>query len=237
MDPVVPMRAARPQLVTMGVLAVVAASSHWLPEDYSATAVGCCFLLATYWLAVDAASTQSIRRYGLSLGGLVEPEPIDWRRLVRDAAIAVGWAAVTAALIFPFFWAGFVFWWSPAQPFNFFVPRGLLSEVLGQIVVVALPEEAFFRGYLMTALDDRTRWRVRVLGQNVGLGLVVSSAWFALGHVLTEPYPSRLAVFFPALVFGWLRSRTGGIGASLCFHAMSNLFASFLGRGYGLWGS
>ncbi len=99
--------------------------------------------------------------------------------------------------------------------------------------MIALPEEAFYRGYLLTALDDIWPPARRLLGARVGLGLVVSSAVFALGHLLTEFNPSRLAVFFPALVFGWLRARTGGVGAAILFHAFCNLFASYLARGYG----
>ena len=53
-------------------------------------------------------------------------------------------------------------------------------------------------------------------------------------RVLTEPHPARLAVFFPSLLFGWLRARTGGIGTSVIFHAMCNLFVAVLARGYGL---
>ena len=59
-------------------------------------------------------------------------------------------------------------------------------------------------------------------------------AIFAVGHLLTEPYPGRLAVFFPSLVFGFLRAREGGVGASIVFHALCNLFASYLGQSYGL---
>ena len=47
--------------------------------------------------------------------------------------------------------------------------------------------------------------------------------------------PTRLAVFFPALLFGWLRARTGGIGASVCFHMLCNVYSQVLGRGYGLY--
>ena len=36
--------------------------------------------------------------------------------------------------------------------------------------------------------------------------------FFALGHVATEVHPNRLAVFFPSLLFGYLRTRRGGIG-------------------------
>ncbi|HEV8550364.1 MAG TPA: CPBP family glutamic-type intramembrane protease, partial [Polyangiaceae bacterium] len=38
----------------------------------------------------------------------------------------------------------------------------------------------------------------------------------------------------PALLFGWLRARTRGIGASVALHALCNLFASYLARSYGL---
>jgi membrane protease YdiL (CAAX protease family) len=41
-------------------------------------------------------------------------------------------------------------------------------------------------------------------------------------------------VFFPALVFGWMRARTGGIGAAVLFHALCNIFSATLARGYGL---
>jgi membrane protease YdiL (CAAX protease family) len=57
---------------------------------------------------------------------------------------------------------------------------------------------------------------------------------FAIGHVLTIRHPARLAVFFPALLFGWLRQRTGGVGASVLLHASCNIFSAALGRGYGL---
>ena len=43
----------------------------------------------------------------------------------------------------------------------------------------------------------------------------MTSALFALGHVATEFHPNRLGVFFPSLLFGWLRARTGGIGAAV----------------------
>jgi membrane protease YdiL (CAAX protease family) len=73
---------------------------------------------------------------------------------------------------------------------------------------------------------------VRVLGAEVGAGLVLASAVFALGHVATTGHVARLSVFFPSLVFGWLRSRTGGIGASVAFHAACNIFSAFLTDAY-----
>ena len=69
-----------------------------------------------------------------------------------------------------------------------------------------------------------------------GPSLLVTSAVFALGHLATIHVPTRLAVFFPSLVFGWLRYRTRGIGAGLTFHAMCNVFSEILGKGYHLYG-
>jgi membrane protease YdiL (CAAX protease family) len=101
------------------------------------------------------------------------------------------------------------------------------------VFAIALPEELFYRGYLQSALDRAWAPRVTILGAKVGAGLLVASAIFALGHLFTTPNPARLAVFFPALLFGWLRARTGGIGASVLFHATCNLFSATVARGYG----
>ncbi|HVR03393.1 MAG TPA: CPBP family glutamic-type intramembrane protease, partial [Polyangia bacterium] len=69
-------------------------------------------------------------------------------------------------------------------------------------------------------------------GAPVGWALVVSSALFALGHVVVVPNPQRLAVFFPALVFGWMRGRTGSIAAGATFHALCNVVADVMHTSY-----
>jgi membrane protease YdiL (CAAX protease family) len=228
--------ARKPLFVAAATTAAVTALSYGLPEDYAATGVGFGFLVATYFVALNSSDDRAVRHYGLSLGGLLEPEPLRARRLTREAARALAWAAGLAFIIFPFFWVGYVFWWKPRAPFVPALPADLSDQVLGQLLVIALPEEAFYRGYLQTAFDDASKKRVRLLGANVGPGLVLSAALFAVGHVFTEFHPNRLAVFFPALLFGWLRARTGGIGASVALHAASNLFAAFLARSYGFGG-
>jgi len=108
------------------------------------------------------------------------------------------------------------------------LPDHFALSALNQLVVVAIPEELFFRGYLMARLERRWKPTRTVLGVPVGLALVVSSALFAVGHILVVPNPQRLAVFFPALVFGWMRARTGSIAAGACFHALCNLVADVL---------
>jgi uncharacterized protein len=214
--------------------AIVTLASYLLPEDHKSTGVALGFLGMTYLLVLRRDDTGFIRHHGLALGGLLEPAPIEFGRLVRETAVALFWAGGAALLFFPSFWLGYRWWWNPPGPF-LAAPLGTMAEeLLGQLGVIALPEEAFYRGYLQTALDDLWQPRWRLFGARLGWGMVATSAVFALGHLLTEPHPNRLAVFFPALVFGWLRARTGGIGAAVAFHALCNLFSSYLERSYGL---
>ncbi len=70
---------------------------------------------------------------------------------------------------------------------------GLLA--ITQVVVVALPEEVFFRGYLYSRLEQRWPSTRRFLGAPVGRTLLVTSALFALGHVLVDFNVQRSAVF------------------------------------------
>lgn len=220
--------------VAAGVSAVVALVAHFGPDAFANTVVGLVFLAATWW-TVLRADTETVRAYGLSLGGLTEPVALAPRRLFRDGLRAMGFALLLAAIFFPPFWFGYRLFWGVQAPFELAVPADLGDRVLGQLLVVALPEEAFFRGYLQSALDGRwVRYRRRILGAELGPGWLLSAAIFAVGHVLTVPHVNRLGVFFPALVFGWLRARTGGIGAGVVFHALCNLFSSMLALGYRL---
>ena len=224
----------RPLAIALGTTACVTALSYLLPESFAATGVGLAFLTITYVLSLRTDDTERIRRAGLSFGGLLEPAPIEPKRVLRETLRAVGWALGVSLLIFPPFWLGFVTWWNVRAPFSPAPPPSFGDEVLGQLLVFALPEEAFYRGYLQSTLDAAWRPRWKILGAEVGPALFVTSALFAAGHFLTEMHPNRLAVFFPSLLFGWLRARSGGVGAPIVLHALCNLFAAYLARSYGL---
>jgi hypothetical protein len=229
-----PRRALAVAAMTTGLVTLLSHSERVSAalEPYVGTLVGAAFLLVT-WHVVLRHDTARIRAHGLSLGGLTEPGPLTARRLSRAAVRAIVWATLVAAVVFPPFWFGYRIYWGVEGPFEFRLPDGWWDLALGQLLVVALPEEAFYRGYLQTALERgwaRRRWRI--LGAQLGVGCLATSTVFALGHFLALPHPNRLAVFFPALVFGWLRERTGGIGAPLVFHAMCNLLVDTLAVGY-----
>ena len=101
----------------------------------------------------------------------------------------------------------------------------LLAVVLTQLFFVALPEEYFYRGYVQPTLArhaEQRRWSQKtVLG--VGYTIILTSVFFALGHVFVEWHWQRLMVFFPSIAFGWLRDRSEGLTAPLIYHAACNL--------------
>lgn len=166
---------------------------------------------------------------------------------LRSVVIAFTYIAV----VFPIFMVGFVVFYDLACAEGSFInvlapPRmcsafdgwggahwpsfGLATLELAfvQVVVVALPEELFFRGLIHELCERAVPPKRRFLGGGLGWALVISSALFALGHLAVTFDARRLAVFFPGLVFGWMRSATGSILAGTIAHAASNLFIHVL---------
>jgi len=168
-----------------------------------------------------------------------------WRQDIKLAGLLF-------ALVVPLYFAGYVAfaellrnlpaWLVPhLSPYGAdwsFKPR--LPErfdlwVLDQLLVVALPEEFFYRGYLQTRLRDAYPQGRVFLGARLGPAFWLTALLFAVGHLAIFQV-WRLAVIFPALLFGWLRERTGTVFGSSLFHAACNLYelilrASFFGAG------
>ena len=105
---------------------------------------------------------------------------------------------------------------------------GFLEAVAVGLFAIALPEEVFHRGYLMSALEQRWPPTRKLFGVPFGWAAVASSALFALGHLVTSPSTARLATFFPALVFAWLWRRSDSLWAPALFHVASNLLMDVL---------
>lgn len=168
-------------------------------------------------------------------------EPI--KRGVLTAVIAI-------AIIFPIFALGYYAFYEVAchsKLLVHLVPRNMCIHYAGaagihapkltwsfgefclvQLLVVALPEELFFRGFLLGLLEKRFPPKRRILGGGVGLALVLSSLAFALIHIPKDGDPRVLATFFPGLLFGWMRSSTKSILAGTVTHGASNILVRFL---------
>lgn len=94
------------------------------------------------------------------------------------------------------------------------------SFVLMQLLLVAFPEEVFFRGYLQNRLGNTVK------------GIIVVSLLFALGHFITlcvggghnlALCSQSVLTFFPSLVMGYLYYKTGTLWASVLFHFLANI--------------
>lgn len=142
-----------------------------------------------------------------------------------------GWAAAGRAVppVYRYMCPRFAGGWGAAR---LRLDWTFLKLVAAQLAVVALPEEYFFRGYLHTRMEQVWPPRRRIFGGGVGIALVMTSVLFALGHVLVDFNPLRFAVFFPSLLFGWMRGVTGSILAPVLFHASCNLVSDVLHRAF-----
>ena len=228
-------------LVTLAAFVFTRLNGHSVLGPYVHLAVAFVFV----WVALRMARGR-LKHFGLYLGGVLSPDPDDPRpagplglfdlgRALKNAVppalreLAV--AALVALVLFPPFAAGFAWWHGSVGAFELVLPS--LDFVLAQMLLVALPEEAFFRGYVMTRLQDAERTRMNLFGASFGpLSMIAQAVLFAVIHFVVDPHPARLAVFFPALVFGWLRAKRQGIGAAVFFHAMCNVYSKILSESW-----
>jgi uncharacterized protein len=153
-------------------------------------------------------------------------------------------AAIAVAVILPLFALGFVgvvrfacahapqlvpgSCFRAAHPIWRVPPDFFRWQIAAQLVVVALPEELFFRGYVQGRLQDALPTRRTLGGAPIGWAWLVAAALFGLGHYLVTFEPQMLTRVFPGLVFGWMFARTRSILAGTIFHAACNLIMAVL---------
>jgi len=98
-------------------------------------------------------------------------------------------------------------------------PRPPLEDMLfRQGLLVALPEEVFFRGYLYDAFEEKG-WEP----------VLCSSVLFAAGHLFIYPSWYRALTLFPGLLLGGGRKITGNLYVPVLLHLLFNLFPYLAG--------
>jgi membrane protease YdiL (CAAX protease family) len=218
-------------LATCGAIAAVLwvaeyAARHWMPSLGPAIGANAMIAAALYAASKDPRGPAGL---GLVVSHHTARGTPLWGSLTREAVIAVTVIAVLVPLFVP------VFLWlhPPLHAFRFRVPPMLAEQLATQLLVVALPEEMFFRGYVQTRCTDIFPATRRVLGVSLSApALVMQSTLFALMHLIATPSPERLLVWFPGLLFGWLRAWRGGVAAAVLVHAASNLYSQILFAGW-----
>ena len=158
-------------------------------------------LIPAVWVAVPAWAVASHRVQPRDAGFAIEAWTRGWRwLLVAVLAILVPFAALKRLGVLPGLPGG--------------APPGA-ADALFQLLLVVLPEEIFFRGYVQSRLGRGRAGRA--------FRILFTAALFALAHVVVEAGWIRAAVFFPGVVMSWLRERTGGLLAPAGFHWLANL--------------
>ena len=99
-------------------------------------------------------------------------------------------------------------------------------------LIIAFPEEFFFRGYLLKRFQGYFQDQKIFLGVKMGKAFFLTAFVFAMSHSLITLRWWHFSIFFPALVFGWLREKTNGMLAPILFHSLSNVFAAWVALHY-----
>jgi hypothetical protein len=94
------------------------------------------------------------------------------------------------------------------------------SLIIVHLLLIAIPEEVFFRGYLQEKI-----------GNNL-MGILLVSLLFAIGHIITRcffggcsgsSYAQALLTFFPSIVMGYVYLISGTLWANILFHFLANV--------------
>ncbi|MCP4503280.1 MAG: CPBP family intramembrane metalloprotease [Deltaproteobacteria bacterium] len=142
--------------------------------------------------------------------------------------------ALVSSFFFPLFAVGHHLWqqMTAGRVYHFRMPDDLVELVVVNLLLVAVAEEVFYRGYLERRLDRIWPRGWTFLGIPLRRSVFVASALFALGHYLGEWNVARLAPFFPAFVFSGLVRQGGSLLGAILFHGFSNIFSAVLLAGY-----
>jgi len=164
--------------------------------------------------------------YGVRVAGI---GAFTWTPITRtDTLFAV--CAVVPAIGVGFLWSSLFTFFGGDTEAQIFV-AGLLEtpdqtvflvSVFYAVVGGPILEEVFFRGFMQPPL-------IRRFGA-VG-GIVITALIFGLIHAV-DPW-SIIPVVAIGIIAGWLRHRSGGLGAPIVFHGLNNGVALLLNAGLG----
>ena len=92
--------------------------------------------------------------------------------------------------------------------------------LLSSVLVYPILEEVVFRGLILEAISART------VGRRIGLvtfANLLTSLLFVAAHFIYHPWNWALVVFFPSLVFGYMKERHQSLWPPIILHVFYNL--------------
>ncbi|MEI7740785.1 MAG: JDVT-CTERM system glutamic-type intramembrane protease [Betaproteobacteria bacterium] len=122
---------------------------------------------------------------------------------------------IAMALAFPFWVLLFFF----KQKYDCCKVIGLF-QVIVLVIIAPITEEIIFRGAIQTFLSQRN------FELNLGwlsLSNLITSCLFSASHFLLNHSIEILLVFFPSLIFGYLREKSNSLMGSIVVHGFYNL--------------
>lgn len=216
----------KPLIITLIILLVFSLANLFYPQS-----VG--FLVPALLLFVPLLVMPPIREPTGFLPVILSTLFLD--RSFKQFGQSVGqflfWVLITFPpyLVCAHFWMLWVFGFEGVEVASFTI---FTSTIGYQILMVAFPEEFFFRGYLQTELTKIWAPRWRLFGANLGWSWIVTALIFAFAHSVIQLKWWHFSIFFPALLFGFLRERCGSITAPILFHAFSNSLMNWFAASY-----
>lgn len=166
----------------------------------------------------------------------VQKKPIDFiDRSFRQFWLGLAAFLITVLIVFPPYMLAAHYWMIHVFHFDAFnaAPIKTLWDPLPyQILAVAIPEEFYFRGYLQPLMNKIWKPKWRLFGANLGWGWIITALVFAFAHSIIQLQWWHFSIFFPALLFGYLKEKTGSITAPILFHAFSNAFMNWFSKSY-----
>jgi membrane protease YdiL (CAAX protease family) len=138
---------------------------------------------------------------------------------------------LSSAVVFPLYSGAFY----ASLHLGFSVPADLMGSgvsalnwIIYNFIAVAFFEEFFFRGYLQGRFEEYAKRSFTRAGTVFWMPVVAAAFLFALAHVVVDLDPARMVVFFPGLLFSWLRAKTGTILAPILSHGSANALSMLL---------
>lgn len=212
-------------LVTLLIIrGVVSLQAMGLP-DVILAAVPFLFVYMPVWLCRWRGVDPD--HYALALPAF--RDTASWWDALKDALGVIG-PILVPWLIGYHLYQSVLFGFSPSLR----LPKDALLLIPYHLFYVAIPEEFFYRGYFQERLNEVFPKRWQVFGVSVGPSLLITCLFFAFGHSLVTFRWWHFAIFFPSLVFGWLREKSKGALAGAFFHAWCNITVAFLDALYGI---
>ena len=166
--------------------------------------------------------TYGLYDYGFLTAGI----KADWLYFFADLKRTLWFALATFfpyTLLYHLFQVQFAAKYGQQLHFNFTLPDNFLWLFFTNLLIVALPEEIFYRGFLQTRF-----LKIWPLGKTI----LLTSLLFALAHFIGENNFLRLLPFFPALVFSALAYYSKSLMGAIIYHALCNVFSAVLQSSY-----